>query len=113
LLAAAAKDNNSSNSSNDSNSSIVLFGLHSTKLATTPWWNWNLIICCILALIVGFKTCCIKHTHYKKNQHEIEEEPDAVWLLIALNWIPVYNTKKEKKEKRKRRSSRKKRHKKA
>jgi hypothetical protein len=26
------------------------------------------------------------------SQHEIEEEPDAVWLLIALNWIRVYNT---------------------
>jgi hypothetical protein len=26
------------------------------------------------------------------SQHEIEEEPDAVWLLIVLNWIHVYNT---------------------
>ena len=25
------------------------------------------------------------------SQHEIEEEPDAVWLLIALNWIREYN----------------------
>ena len=51
--------------------------------------------------IVGFKTCRIRRTHYKKNQHEIEEEPDAVWLLFALNWIRVYNMQKEKEEKRK------------
>jgi hypothetical protein len=65
---------------------------------------------CLLRLgleIVGFKTHRIQRTCYKKNlsrfqsafgvgpdtvaqifndllsQHEIEEEPDAVWLLIA------------------------------
>ena len=27
-----------------------------------------------------------------KYQHEIREGPDAVWLLIALNWIRAYNT---------------------
>jgi hypothetical protein len=66
--------------------------------------------------IVGYKTRHIQCTRYKKNlsrfrsafgvgldtvaqilndlsQHEIEEEPDAVWLLIALNWIRVYNMK--------------------
>ena len=65
--------------------------------------------------LVGFKTSRIERTRYKKNlsrfrrafgvgpetvaqilndlsQHEVEEEPDAVWLLIALNWIRVYNT---------------------
>ena len=73
---------------------------------------------CLLRLgleIVGFKTGRIQRTRYKKylsrfrssfgvgpdtmaqilndlSQHEIEEEPDAVWLLIALNWIRVYNT---------------------
>ena len=65
--------------------------------------------------IVGFKARRIQRTRYKKklsrfrsafgvgadtvaqilndlSQHEIKEDPDAVWLLIALNWIRVYNT---------------------
>ena len=70
---------------------------------------------CLGLELVGFKTRRIKRTRYKKNlsrfcsafgvgpetvrdllndiaQHGIKDEPDAVWLLIALNWMRVYNT---------------------
>jgi hypothetical protein len=65
--------------------------------------------------LVGFKTRHIQRTRYTKNlsrfrsaygvgpetvahilhdlsHHGIEEEPDTIWLLIALNWMRVYNT---------------------
>ena len=65
--------------------------------------------------LAGFNQRRIQRTRYKKNlsrfrsaygvgpetvaqilndlsSHGIEEEPDPVWLLIALNWMRVYNT---------------------
>lgn len=101
----------------NSNSGLVLFGLlHSTQQATTTMVESQSDRLLRLSLeLVGFKTSRIERTRYKKNlsrfrrafgvgpetvaqilndlsQHEVEEEPDAVWLLIALNWIRVYNT---------------------
>jgi hypothetical protein len=74
----------------------------------------NRLLCLGLEL-AGFKPRRIQRTRYKKNLsrfrsaygvgpetvkqilndlslHGTEDEPDPVWLLIALNWMRMYNT---------------------